>query len=66
MSDDPSFLSEYGIAILRTGLAIRLRTMRSPGNPGPQLECLVRAERATELAHGILEAVEDWKSKHQH
>ena len=66
MSDEPNFLSQSGIAILDIGLAIRLETMISPERPGPQLEFLLRPGTATELAHSILAAVDEWKKKHQH
>ena len=34
--------------------------------PGPTMQFLIPTEQAIELAHAILEAVEDWKKKHQH
>ena len=74
MSDDPVFLAEFGTRAVPAGLSIRLRTVLVSGargphpqpQVGPELEFLISAEQATELAQGILEAVDDWKKKHQH
>ena len=66
MSQEPHFLSEFATASLKIGLSIRLRTMTGPDRPGPELEFLVSPEQATEFAHGILEAVADWKQQRRH
>lgn len=74
MSDQPNVLSEFATLAFPAGLSIRLRTVQildAKGRmirprPGPGLEFQVSAEQATELAHEILAAVKDWKSKHQH
>ena len=63
---EPNFLSQYEIAILDEGIAIRLTSMQSPGRPGHQLAFLLRAATGTELAQDIMAAVEEWKKKHQH
>lgn len=61
----PNFLSLIATREVREGIFIRLETMREPGKQGPGLELLVSAEKAIELAHGILESVEDWKRKYR-
>lgn len=74
MSDQPNVLSEFATAAFPAGLALRFRTVQvldATGRTiqprhGPELEFQVSAEQATELAHEILAAVKDWKSKHQH
>ena len=74
MSDDPVFLSEFATWSLPAGLSIRFRTVivsRASGpepepRTGPEFEFLLSSEQATELAQGILEAVDDWKKKHQY
>ena len=66
MSQEPPFLSEFATAPSESGLAIRLRTMIAPGNPGPELEFLVHPEQATSFAQGILEAVDEWKKTRRH
>ena len=64
-NNDPNFLSEIATAEFELGISIRLKTMIEHDRPGPSLEFLVTPERATELAHGILEAVEAWKKKYR-
>ena len=65
--EDPNFLSEYAVARLDIGLAIRLRTMRAePERPGPSLEFLISPAQATEFAQKILEDVEIWKQTRRH
>ena len=73
MSDDPIFLSEYHVALLQPGLAIRLKTIVAPVDaaqpvpkPGPTLEFLISAEQATSFAQSVLEAVDDWKATQRH
>lgn len=66
MADEPNFLSEIATASLEIGIAIRLKTMKSPGRNGPELTFLVSAERASELAQQILDAAEEWKRTRRH
>ncbi len=63
---DLNLLSEYAVAILDIGVAIRLTSLQKPGIPGPQLKLVMYPEQVEELAECLLDSVSEWKKKHAH